>query len=95
METCPLGGGAIVLFAPADRVAIAVDPAKAYALEDEPEFRYQVPGTPVTSYVVIATADLARRFDAVLELAAESLEWSGSARRVLVRAVRRRVCHEA
>ena len=80
METCPLGGGAIVLFAPADRVAIAVDPAKAYALEDEPEFRYQVPGTALTSYVVITAADLARYFDAVLELAAESLEWRAAPR---------------
>jgi hypothetical protein len=75
-----LPSGAVAVFVAPDRVAIAVDPAKAYALEDRTPFRYQVPRTPMTSYVVVPAEGVAGHFNEVLDLALESLDWRATPR---------------
>lgn len=67
--------GEIAIYVHADRVAIAVTPERAYALEGVKPFERQVPRTPAISYVIVRTAGVRKHFQAVLDLAVESVDW--------------------
>lgn len=78
--TVRAAGGAIAVFAHPDRVAICLDPEKAYGLEGRKAFRHQIPRTPVTGYVILTAKGVRKHFGEVVDLAVESLDWRAKER---------------
>lgn len=67
--------GEIAVYVHADRVAIAVAPERAYALEEVKPFERQVPRTPAISYVIVRARGVRKHFQTVLDLAIASVDW--------------------
>ena len=70
----------VAIFAHADRVAIAVAPAKGYEVEHRTPFTRQIPRTPVVAYVIVTANEVRAHFDEVRDLALESLDWRSCGR---------------
>ncbi len=68
------------MFLHRDRVSVALDPVRAYELEHVPPFTLQLPRTPAVSYVIVGAGEIAPNFEAVVDLAVESLDWRACGR---------------
>lgn len=81
----PAPVGAIAVYAHAQHVSIAVAPDKAQVLRTSMPYAEHIEKTPATTYLIIRGAQMTEHHPALLDLAAESLDWRATGPNVSAR----------